>query len=84
MQSRRSLPARLVCKRAPVSASVTVFARRYPAGASRYAMQDRPVERCVDDFVVRHDPLLFNTPTLADRARHVAFDRRGLLNEIAA
>ncbi len=84
MQPLLCLPALLVRERAPVSAPVAIFARRHSAGSSRYAMQDRPIERRVDDFVVRHDPLLFNTVTLADRARNVAFDRCGILNEIAA
>lgn len=54
----------------PVRRAPRVLPGRRPASTGCHAMQDRPVERRVDDFVVRHDPLLFNTPNLTVGDRH--------------
>lgn len=83
MQPDGGLPGLVISPRGPVRAACLVLARRHPAGPGRYAMQDRPVERRVDDLVVGHEPLLFNTPNLSQTDVHVTFDREPILNGTA-
>lgn len=57
------------------------------AGPGRDPMQDRPVQRLVDDLVFGGHgvpPLVFNADLLADQLRRVAFDRNLVLNGKAA
>lgn len=76
-------PLRLRLSR-PLRCAVVVDARRCSAGPSRHAVQDRSVERRVDDVAVGHVRPLFNTPNIAEAGRNVSFDRQQILNGKAA
>ena len=67
MSSQLGFPGLVISQRVPVRATGLVLSRRHPTGSSRNAVQDRPVERRVDDLVVGHEPLLFNIPNLSAR-----------------
>ena len=67
MQPQLGLPGLVISQRVPVRAASLVLLARGSAGSGRNAVQDRPVERRVDDLVVGHEPLLFNTPNLIAR-----------------
>lgn len=64
MQALGSFDTLVICQTGPVRASRPVFACSHPTGPGRHSVQDRSVERRVDDLVVGHVPLLFNTPNL--------------------
>ena len=67
MSSQLGFPGLVISQRVPVRAASLVLARGHSAGSGRNAVQDRPVERRVDDLVVGHEPLLFNIPNLSAR-----------------
>ena len=67
MKPQLGFPGLVVSQRVPVRATNVVLSTRGSAGSGRNAMQDRPIERRVDDLVVGHEPLLFNIPNLSAR-----------------
>lgn len=67
MKAQLGLPGLVIGPCAPVRLALNVFPGRHPAGTGSDAVQDRPVERRVDDFVVGHEPLPFNIPNLNAR-----------------
>ena len=67
MKAQSRFPGLIIGPRVPVRVTRLVFTRRHPAGPGRNAVQDRPVERRVDDLVVGHEPLPFNIPNLNAR-----------------
>ncbi len=86
MQPHHGFPSLVFGQRQPVVLPRPVFPSRHPAGPGRPAVENGPVQVHVDDLVVGHGvvPLVFNTPNLSQRTRHVAFDRHPILNETLA
>lgn len=71
MQPINHMEPLLLGQSEPVPLARPVLPRRHPASPSRHAVQDRPVQVCVDDLFVGHGavPLVFNTPNLSRRER---------------
>lgn len=82
MQSRSRLRPLICSQPCPVGAAR--LSRRHGAGSSSHAMQDRPIERLINNLMVGHPGPLLNTTNLTDRVREVAFDRIAVLNGNAA
>lgn len=81
MQPRPGLRMLFPRQRIPMRGARPVFPSRHTASPGRPSMQDRPIERRVDDLVVGHScPLFLNTLTLSQPDVHVTFDRSRVLN----
>lgn len=70
MQPLDTLPALVGLMGAPVRCPAAVLPGRNPASPGGHRMQDRAVQRRVDDVVVGHEPLLLNIPNLIARPAH--------------